>query len=148
MPHISGTITPWGPLINVMISLSQPRLQALQQLGMPVPPPKVAKLVVDTGASMTAIDEAILTALNLTPTGTQSIHTPSTQGTPHQVNLYDVGIIIFGFPNMPPALVVGAHPVIDGNYKAQGIDGLLGRDILSMGRVIYGGPDSYFMISF
>jgi len=85
--------------------------------------------------------------LGLTPRGQASIHTPSTQGQPHQANQYDVGIAIYGMAN-----VVCHHiptlPVIDGNFKAQGIDGLLGRDVLAMARLNYGGPDGWYGMSF
>lgn len=149
MPHLAGQLTPWGPLINVIVNVSAPKMEALNKAGQPIPPPAVAKLVVDTGASLTSIDCTILQQLGLTPTGVVPIHTPSTvAGTPHNANQYDVSLVIIG---QVPGTVVFNSPataVIDGEFKAQGIDGLLGRDVLALGRMIYGGPDGWYGISF
>ena len=147
MPHLSGLITPWGPLIHVVVSASGPRVTALTQAGQAAPQPILAKLVVDTGASLTAIDVSILNQLGLSPTGKTPIHTPSTSGSPHQANQYDVGITIFGHNNAL-AFSNSALPVIDGNFKTQGIDGLLGRDVLATSRMNYSGADSWYGISF
>ena len=147
MPHLSGQITPWGPLLHVVVSVSGPRGAALTQAGQTAPQPVVAKLIVDTGASLTAIDGAILQQLGISPTGSTPIHTPSTAGSPHQANQYDVGLTVFGHDNalvfLSPAL-----PVIDGNFRAQGIDGLLGRDVLATSRMSYLGVDGWYAISF
>ena len=138
----------WGPLINVVVSASGPRLVALQEAGQPLPPAVVAKLVVDTGTSPTSIDCTILQQLGLTPTGVVPIHTPSTQGQPHSANQFDVGLTILGLVPNSVVFHSPAHPVVDGHFKAQGIDGLLGRDILAMARLVYGGPDNWYGISF
>ena len=147
MPHLSGQITPWGPLIHVFVSASAPRVAALTNAGQTAPPAHLAKLVVDTGASLTAIDKAILQQLNLTATGKTPIHTPSTQGQPHLTDQYDVGLTIFGHGNAVVYLTT-ALPVIEGSFKAQGIDGLLGRDVLAVARLTYGGPDNWYGLSF
>lgn len=147
MPHLSGQVTPWGPLINVVVAPSAPRAAALAAAGQPVPTGIVAKLVVDTGASLTSVDCTILQQLGLTPTGSTPIHTPSTQGTPHVANQFDVSLAIYG---TPPTVVYtnSALAVIDGNFKAQGIDGLLGRDVLTTGRLTYSGDLGWYGISF
>jgi len=149
MPHISGNITAWGPLINVIVGVSQPRAAALARANQQLPSVVVAKLVVDTGASQTSLDASILQQLQIAPTGSTGIHTPSTQGVPHVVNLFDVSILIPGpNPANPVAHVIPAIPVIEGQFRAQGIDGLLGRDILASTRFIYAGPDQIVLISF
>jgi hypothetical protein len=98
-------------------------------------------LVVDTGASCTAIDAAILAPLGLMPTGQIAIHPPSTQGLPHACNQYDVGLSIYGAASEIVYLNT-ALPIIEGQFKAQGIDGLLGRDVLALTRFTYLGHDS------
>lgn len=148
MPHLSGQITPWGPLINVVVVVSAPRAAALTAAGQPFPTPAVARLVVDTGASLTAIDATVLKQLGLTPKGKTPIHTPSTQGQPHEADEYDVGITIYGHDTQVPCYTIPTLPVIEGNFKSQGIDGLLGRDVLIMARMIYGGPDNWYGLSF
>lgn len=147
MPHLSGQITPWGPLINVVVHVSGPRSTALEKAGLVIPTPQIARLVVDTGASATAIDESILKPLGVMPTGQIAIHTPSTQGQPHSCNQYDVGITLLGGANEVVYLNT-ALPIIEGQFKAQGIDGLLGRDVLAKSRMTYLGHDDWYCISF
>jgi hypothetical protein len=148
VPHLSGQIGPWGPLIFVNVGVSAPRSAALLAAGQGPPAPVVAKLIVDTGASLTSIDCTILAQLALTSKGKVPIHTPSTQGVPHQADQFDVSLTIFGAPNAPPVYVNSAMPVVEGQFKVQGIDGLLGRDVLAVARMTYGGPDSWYGISF
>jgi hypothetical protein len=135
-------------LINVVVAVSAPRAAVLTKANQPIPNSAVTKLVVDTGASLTAIDITILKQLGLTPRGKAQIHTPSTQGQPHLVDQYDVGIVIYGATAQAVCHTIPTLPVLDGHFKAQGIDGLLGRDVLAMARMHYGGPDGWYGISF
>lgn len=128
------------------VGASAPRVQALTQAGQPVPALVIAKLVVDTGATLTSIDTTILAQLGLPPTGKVPIHTPSTQGQPHLANQFDISLGIFG--KSAVAYYVNALPVIDGGFKAQGIDGLLGRDVLAACRFTYSGEDGVYLMSF
>lgn len=113
-----------------------------------MPAAVTAKMVVDTGAALTAIDDSILQQLGLPPTGTIAIHTPSTQGVPHQTSQYDVTIILFGAQNQLLVRHFPALAVIAGQFKPQGIDGLLGRDVLAGARLHYSGFDNWYGISF
>jgi hypothetical protein len=111
-----------------------------------VPPPISVALLIDTGASLTAIDDAVIASLGLTPTGTARIHTPSTAGIPAVCPLYDIQIAIQGHAG------AGIHslsslPVMGASFAAQGIGGLAGRDLLSRGRLIYSGIDNSVMLS-
>jgi hypothetical protein len=149
LPHVSGSITAWGPLLNVVIAVSAPRFDAIVKAGQTTPVPVVAKLLVDTGASQTSVDAGVLSRLSLTPTGIQPIHTPSTQGVPHVCNVFDVSIAIFGADaTAPPVHLIPALPVLDGSFQSQGIDGLLGRDVLATAHMMYGGPFAWFVMSF
>jgi hypothetical protein len=146
MPSIAAHITPLGPLIDVFVGVSGPRSNALTSAGQTVPQPVRARLLVDTGASQTVIDKSALQKLGLTPTGVAQIHTPSTQGVPHQVNEYDVFLGIPGQTTL--AHLSTSLAVLDGDFDAQGIEGLLGRDILSNVHMTYCGTVNWFMMSF
>ena len=61
---------------------------------------------------------------------------------------YDVGIAIYGMTANVVCHSIPTLPVIDGNFKPQGIDGLLGRDVLAIARMTYGGPDGWYGLSF
>jgi hypothetical protein len=144
VPHLTLAVSPGGPLIDLFVGVSAPRQAALQKAGQTVPPPVRARFMIDTGASNTVIDPAILNQLNLSPTGVTSVHTPSTGNVPHQVQQYDISLLI-----AHPTITRHFHalPVSECLLKVQGFDGLLGRDILRECLFIYTGPDNAFILS-
>lgn len=146
MPHLSGLISDQGPIIDVMVGVSQPRREALTKAGQAVPQLVPARLLVDTGASHTVIDPNIINPLGIQPTGQVAFHTPSTNGVPSYCDVFDVALLIRAVDR--PVYFAPAHPVMTNNMQAQGIDGLLGRDILAASRMTYSGADQFFMISF
>jgi aspartyl protease len=85
VPHLTLPISPGGPLIDLLVGASVPRQNALRAANQPVPPAVSARFMIDTGASNTVLDPAILNQLNLSPTGMMFAHTPSTAGVPHQI---------------------------------------------------------------
>src|SRR5438105_3157608 len=95
MPHFTLGLTSEGPLISMLVGVSAPRMQALQQAGLPIPQAVQLRCLIDTGASSTCLDATAITPLGLTPTGTALIATPSTGGTPHQCDTYDVGVMFY-----------------------------------------------------
>jgi hypothetical protein len=147
MPFCTLPLTPNGPLIDVVVMASRSLQTALQAAGKPVPEPVMARLLIDTGASHTCIDPSVLNKLNLSPRGMAAIHTPSTQGTACQVPQYDVGIVI---PLGQPGRVqyFAAMPVIASSLSGQGIQGLLGRDILRQGLFTFNGAAGVHLLGF
>lgn len=112
---------------------------------MPIPAALTANLLVDTGASHTVIDRNIINSLNLPVRGVLPTHTPTTGANPVMVNQFDVDIAITGqngqsitFPNWL---------VTESDLSAQGIQGLIGRDILAAFRMTYSGPERLLLLS-
>lgn len=146
MPSVNLQILPLGPVIDVAIHISTPRKEALQSVQATIPPPVRARLLIDTGASNTSIDEDLITQLQLTPTGSIPIQTPSTTAAnPHICNQYDVSVII---PHAQMIRHFHAVAVIGSKFSHQGIHGLLGRDILSECLFIYNGELGIYTLSF
>ena len=146
MPSVNIQILASGPVIDVQIGIAAPRREALIQAQVPVPPPVSCRLLVDTGASSTCVDPTIIQQLNLSPSGIVQIHTPSTNiGNAHQCYQYDVSLMIV-HPNL--RRVFSAIPVIESTLAHQGIDGLLGRDILSECLLVYNGEIGLFTLAF
>jgi hypothetical protein len=81
MPLLTFALSPAGPVIDVLVGVSPPRAQQLALANAPVPAPVSARLLVDTGASVTCLDRAILASLGLAPTGNVAMATPSTGAT-------------------------------------------------------------------
>jgi hypothetical protein len=147
MPSININIQPSGPLVSVLVGVSTPRVQALIAASQPVPPPSIGTFLVDTGASATCVDPELIRNLGLQPTGRTAISTPSTAGSVHYCDQYDVALFIPGNPGGGGHLV-DAIPIITTHLRAQGIDGLLGRDVLNNCILIYNGNASIFTIAY
>jgi gag-polyprotein putative aspartyl protease len=148
MPHFTVLIDPRGPLIRAYVGISSPRKTALAAAGVPLPPIVPVDMLIDTGASMSSIDIAVIKKLGLQPTGSVGILTPSTGQTPHQCATYDVEVLIPGAVQGGQVKHIPALAIIEGDYSSQGHHGLIGRDVLTEWRLIYSGPDNTLMMSF
>ena len=74
--------------------------------------------------------------------------TPSTGAQPHPTDQYDVALAIPGrTPNDPP-LIIPILPVAKCDLIVQGIQALIGRDILSNCRLTYDGAMKQFTLAF
>lgn len=148
MPHLTLTVSPGGPLLDIHVGVSQARRNALVAANQTVPPSIPTRALVDTGASCTCVDPTILNQLGITPTGTAHVHTPTTGAAPATASQFDVSIvIIFG---TPPRLLYGNHTiaVVESDLTAQGIEALIGRDILETGMLQYNGETGLFSLAF
>jgi hypothetical protein len=145
MPHFSLTISPRGPLLQVLLGVSAPRGTALTAAGQPVPAPIPITGLIDTGASCTSIDISLLRQLAIPETGKTTVHTPSTQANaPHSTSVYDISLVL-----VHPLTVrtFNALPVIEAPLIHQGIQALIGRDILSHCLFVYDGQSGNFSLS-
>jgi hypothetical protein len=143
--HFTLQVAANGPIITAYVSVSAARHAALVAAGQQIPTPVRIQALLDTGASHTAVDPT-LTALNLTPTGTALVNTPTTGATPQAVDQYDVGMFIpspNGDPLFNQTLPVTASELVAG----QGFHALIGRDILSQCVFVYNGS-GFFTLSY
>jgi hypothetical protein len=148
VPHFSLQITAEGAMVTAVVAVSAARVVALRNANLPVPNPVPVRALVDTGASCTCIDPSVLSALQLSPTGTANIQTPSTGQTPVVVPQYDVSLVIPGARGETP-LILGTVPVIATELlTAQRFHALIGRDILSRCILHYNGSIGMFTVAF
>ena len=146
MPHLTLEISQRGPLLQFMVGASGPRQQALIRAAQVVPQPIPITGLIDTGASCTSIDSSVLRQLAIPSTGTTQVHTPSTQaGVPHVANLYDISLILV-HPLITRTFT--AVPVTESQLIHQGIQALIGRDILSWCLFTYDGVSKTFCLGF
>jgi hypothetical protein len=146
MPHISLKISPRGPLLQFLVGVSTPPAGALAAAGQQVPAAIPITGLIDTEASCTSIDSSVLRQLAIPSTGTTPVHTPSTQATaPHVANLYDISLVL-----VHPLITrtFGALAVAESQLLHQGIQALIGRDILCWRLFTYDGAGQNFCLGF
>lgn len=150
MPHFTLQLDVLhGPVVNAAVGVSEARRKALIAAGAAVPPQVAIRALIDTGASLTSIVPSALAKLGLEPTGSVSVHTPSTGTTPHSAAQYDVSLVIPGPTPESQMLRVDTMPAITAELTAQqGIDALIGRDVLRTCLLTYNGSLGLFTIAY
>jgi len=147
LPHFTLTATAQtGPILDMIVAASGPRVQALIAEGKPAPNPQNIRALLDTGASCTCIDPSVLATLGLQPTGTTPMTTPSTGAIAVEADTYDVSIIIPAGNQQP--LVRTVMSVCASELLHQGFHALLGRDILMHCHVTYNGSAGFFTLAY
>ena len=137
-----------GPVVTAVVGVSVPRADALLSAGRAVPAGISIRALVDTGASSSCVDPGGLAQLELSATSTGAVHTASTGDAPHAVPQYDVSVITPGVGPHHVPLAIGAVPVLATELSLQGIDALIGRDILKDCILIYNGSVRQFTLAF
>ncbi len=136
-----------GALIDVHIGPSDVRRRALLRQKRAVPPSIQATLLIDTGASASLVDAALMRALQLTPTGATSYHSSSTHGVAQTCEVYDVQLVLGGMATANTfridPLEIMAVPFIN-----QPFEGLLGRDVLGKLQLGWNGPTQLLRIDY
>ncbi len=130
-----------GPALQVEIFVPSALAAALQQAQAPLPTPHVGLALIDTGASISAVDEPILRTLGLNPTGTIQVVTPGGQVQQAQ---YDCEISFPGtpIPTLPFNSVTGSQ------LSGLGYSALIGRDILRYFQLVYNGAEGFWTLAF
>jgi hypothetical protein len=135
-------------MVNALAAVSAPRRAALEAANQPIPPPVRIRALVDTGASCTCIDPTVLAQLQLTPTGSTQMITPSTGQTPVVTEQYDVGIYVPGPTGADRPLAFPTLPVVASDLQLQGFQALIGRDVLSRCILYYNGDFGLFTLGY
>jgi hypothetical protein len=148
MPHFTLAISAQGPIVDAGIMVSTARQQALENAGLEVPSAQIVKALIDTGAGISGVDPSILLALGLTPTGEAEIHTPSTGGVPVKTPTYDVRIAILAGRAGDLHFVSETVQVTSTDLTAQGLQVLIGRDILKSCILHFNGADAVFSLCY
>jgi hypothetical protein len=146
MPHFLLSTSQQGLAVSAAVMVSDARRQALNDAVQPIPPPQRIMAVLDTGATISAVDPTVLAALGLTATGKAEIHTPSTQGVPVLADTYDVSIGIFAGRAGDTHFVSNTIQVT-ASILGNGIQALIGTDILKSCIMTYNGADDCFTLA-
>ncbi len=76
------------------------------------------------------------------------MQTPSTAGVPVQCNQYDVSAYIPDNGSSGGGFYIGALPVVEASFAGQGIEGLIGRDIIDRCTLVYNGSAGMFTLAY
>jgi len=125
----------------VEIHLPDALVSQLQQEKKPVPPPITGIGLIDSGASISGIDETHAQKLGLISIEPVNVSTPIGSKTK---SLYAVKL---GFPGTTLPAVPFIR-VIGNEVKSQGIDVLIGRDYLADKVLIYNGPMRLYTVCY
>jgi len=145
VPTITSEISSQGALLDIFLDISQARKVTLKTAGRPYPQPIKVKALIDTGASCTCVDPSVIQALDITPTGAGAVSTPLTGESPQICNKYDITVLLV-HPEIQ--YQIGAIPVLETKVFGQGIQALIGRDVLSKCLLTYNGNIDQYTISF
>lgn len=132
----------------MLVGISAPRSSAMNAAGVPVPNFVTGTFLVDTGASSTCVDPTFVASLQLIATGNVPMQTPSTAGVPVHCNQFDVAAFIPDNGTAGGGFYIGALPVIEASFASQGIEGLIGRDIIDRCTMVYNGSAGMFTLAY
>ena len=135
-----------GPIIQVQIEIPPALAEILQKSSTPIPNPVEGFALIDTGASITAIDNVIFTQLSINPNGITRV---GTAGGPQQQATYPARLTFPGtsIPGVNLTKALGcnlAGQLVLGDRR---MIALIGRDILEAFILIYNGSAGMFSLS-
>jgi hypothetical protein len=148
MPYLTGPIVPAGAVIDVLVGVSRPRRILLEKHNFAIPQSVHVRALIDTGASVSGFAPRVFTALDVTPVAKTFVLTPSTPpNAPHECDLYHVSLSLVADGSahqFPDSQVIAADCWLAG----EGIEALIGRDILDRCFFQYVGLERKFTLAF
>lgn len=148
MPLISGRIDRHGAVVDVLVGVSGPRQRMLRRHGFPIPQPIPVRAMIDTGSFVTGFAPRVFRSLGIGSVGTLAVFTPSTSpDAPHPAEAFDVTLSVVANGAAHPfttARVIAA----DCWLPDEGVEGLVGRDLLDHCGFQYWGPERTFTLAF
>ena len=140
MPVYNAPLQPRGALVRVELSLVTALEVELLAAHEPVPSPVGGWGLIDTGASLTAVDEMSLVHLGVRPIGEASVRTAAGAAT---TSLYPARL---HFPGSP-LRAIEFRRVVGCALHAQGLLALIGRDVLRDCLMVYNGTAGTFSLA-
>ena len=138
-----------GPVVPVLIEIPSALTDRLQQTGQAIAAPVSGLALVDTGASVSAVDAGCVQQLGVQPVGMVTV---GTAGGSQQQMLYP-GRFSFPGTNLPS---IDFSSLLGADLATQGVPGprggplvaLLGRDLLEHFVLVYNGPQGLFTLAY
>jgi len=132
-----------GPFLQVAVAVHPQHAEKLITQGQQPPEAVTGMALIDTGASITAVDEAVCQKLGLTPTGVIPM---SHAGGSEQRNCYSIQIL---FPGSPlPSVTIPLAASCNLGAGTQPYIVLFGRNLLARLKMVYNGPAGRIELAF
>ena len=138
MPILRFPKSTLGPIIEAIVAPTPGWLTELDKAGLQHPSPASLKMLIDTGADESALDEDLLSGMGLAYAGGGWVGTLS--GT-KPVRKYEVSLTLYGaqkvehWTRSPLVVVARQQP-----FQGRPFHGLIGRDILDQAILTCDGP--------
>jgi hypothetical protein len=148
MSYVTGRIDSNGAVVDVLVDVSRPRRRLLVKHNLPIPHSVHVRAQIDTGSSISGFASRVFAVLQIPAVGKILIATPSTSpDSPHRCDLYDVTLSIVANGRANP---FGDTRVMESDcwLPDEGIEALIGRDILSRCYFQYVVRDETFTLAF
>ena len=127
-----------GAIVSVQIQVPAAYAEQLRAAGQAVPPPQVVRGMIDTGASISTLSDAVAAAAGLQQVGSVPIGGVGGTSTRPIFSAY-FGLPEYGIALDPIEMAAISLPV-------GGFDVLIGRDVLKEGELTYTGARGIFLV--
>ncbi|MFA6209143.1 MAG: hypothetical protein WCT03_11235, partial [Candidatus Obscuribacterales bacterium] len=134
-----------GPVIQVEIHAPDALIASLVAAGLPIPPAVNGLALIDTGASVSCVEDSVMSMLGVNPIGVQNVRGVAGQ---NQHSVYPAKLVFppnvgaFAFSSM-----VGVNLAGQGHAGLPPFVALVGRDILMNGLLVYNGTNGSFTLA-
>lgn len=148
MPLITSPLQADGALVDIEVGWSNARAKKLRRALRPVPPPMFVSALIDTGAEITCVNSSVIHQLGLPFGGSALANVPAQSGLTVSW-MHDVSLSVL-HPSGDPAkhLKMANLTVLEIALHTLGYLVLVGRDILSICRLLYDGQRNRFLLKY
>jgi len=143
-----GMLLQAGPILPVQVQVPAALAQQLQATNQAIPTPIAGIALVDTGATMSAVEVTVVQSLGIQPVGTAVVGTAGGKQMqavyPARFSFPGTGLPHIDCSSLFGASLLGISPAGGG----QPLIALIGRDILTQFVLVYNGPAATFSLCF
>jgi len=137
--HPAIALRRFGPRLPIQIGVHAAYAKVLQEKEQVVPPPASGIALIDTGATITSVDNSVAEKLELKATGSVKLGTASG---PTTASTFAFSFQLQGIPNN-----IGITNGVGCDLGGQDLIALIGMDLLANCVFILNGPDGVFTLA-
>ncbi len=136
----------WGPIMPVEVAVPDPLAQHLANTNQVVPAPVTGIAMIDTGATITAVDQSVFQALGVPPVSTATVGTAKG---PAEQFVFPAKLSFPGtsLQGLDFSQVLGCDLSGQLSFGAERLIVLIGRDLLQYFILVYNGPGGLISLS-